>query len=63
VKNPQKYYYSNVVGTLNLLRAMLEHHVEEIVFSSSAAVYGDPEATPMRIIPNAPRTRMGKRSG
>lgn len=61
MKNPQKYYYSNVVGTLNLLRAMLEHHVEEIVFSSSAAVYGDPEATPIpEDHPKRPKNPYGK---
>lgn len=42
VKDPQKYYANNVVGTLNLLHAMHEHEVDLIVFSSSAAVYGNP---------------------
>ncbi len=37
VKNPQKYYYNNVYGTLNLLNAMLEFGVKKIVFSSTAA--------------------------
>ena len=40
VINPQKYYYNNVYGTLNLLNAMLEFGVKKIVFSSTAAVYG-----------------------
>lgn len=47
VKNPQKYYLNNVCGTLNLLEAMLEYNVKEIVFSSTAATYGEPEYTPI----------------
>ena len=47
VKNPQKYYYNNVYGTLNLLNAMLEFGVKKIVFSSTAATYGEPIYTPI----------------
>ena len=47
VKNPQKYYFNNVYGTLNLLRAMLENDVKNIVFSSTAATYGEPEYIPI----------------
>ena len=47
VKNPQKYYYNNVYGTLNLLNAMLEFGVNKIVFSSTAATYGEPSYTPI----------------
>ena len=47
VENPEKYYYNNVVGTLNLLRAMLMHGVKKIVFSSSCATYGEPKYTPI----------------
>ncbi len=47
VQNPQKYYYNNVYGTLNLLRAMMENDVKKIVFSSTAATYGEPEYTPI----------------
>ncbi len=47
VKNPQKYYINNVVGTLNLLQAMLENNVKKIVFSSTAATYGEPEYIPI----------------
>ena len=43
VQNPQKYYKNNVGGTLNLLSAMIEGRVSKIVFSSTAAVYGEPE--------------------
>ena len=42
VVEPVKYYDNNVVGTLNLLRAMLEAGVRRFVFSSTAAVYGNP---------------------
>ncbi len=47
VKEPQKYYYNNVYGSLNLLNAMLEHNVKKIVFSSTAATYGEPEYIPI----------------
>ena len=47
VKDPQKYYMNNVCGTLNLLRAMLENQVKKIVFSSTAATYGEPIYTPI----------------
>ena len=61
VTDPQKYYYNNVVGTLNLLRAMLEHDVEEIIFSSSAAVYGDPEVIPIpEAHPKRPKNPYGR---
>lgn len=47
VKNPQKYYINNVCGTLNLLKAMLENNIKKIVFSSTAATYGEPSYTPI----------------
>lgn len=47
VKNPQKYYINNVSGSLNLFRAMLSNKVDKIVFSSSAATYGNPVFTPI----------------
>ena len=47
VQNPQKYYYNNVVGTLNLISEMLGHNIKKLVFSSTAAVYGEPEYTPI----------------
>ena len=47
VTNPQKYYLNNVGGTMNLLRSMLENDVKKIVFSSTAATYGEPEYTPI----------------
>lgn len=42
VEQPLKYYDNNVAGTVNLLKAMQNHNVKKIVFSSSATVYGDP---------------------
>ena len=42
VEQPLRYYENNVVGTVNLLKAMRAHGVSKIVFSSSATVYGDP---------------------
>lgn len=47
MKNPQKYYENNVEGTLNLLNAMVENSVKRIVFSSTAATYGEPVYTPI----------------
>jgi UDP-glucose 4-epimerase len=44
---PLKYYENNVYGTLNLCKAMDEHNVKNIVFSSSATVYGDPTELPL----------------
>ncbi len=45
--DPLKYYDNNVGGTLCLLKAMVGNSVKHIVFSSSAAVYGEPEAVPI----------------
>lgn len=47
VINPQKYYINNVCGTINLLESMLEYNVKKIVFSSTAATYGEPVYTPI----------------
>jgi UDP-arabinose 4-epimerase len=44
---PEKYHRNNVLGTLGLLEAMCEHGVGRFVFSSSAAVYGTPQAVPI----------------
>ena len=47
MKNPQKYYENNVNGTLNLLNSMIKNGVKRIVFSSTAATYGEPVYTPI----------------
>ncbi|OGS44650.1 MAG: UDP-glucose 4-epimerase GalE [Elusimicrobia bacterium RIFOXYD2_FULL_34_15] len=48
VENPNKYFKSNLIGSLNLLDAMVKHEVKKIVFSSSAAVYGEPDRIPIQ---------------
>ena len=48
VEQPLKYYENNVFGTLQLCKVMQQHQVTNIVFSSSATVYGDPAALPLR---------------
>jgi UDP-glucose 4-epimerase len=45
--DPKRYFHNNIVGGINLLDAMLKHEVCKFVFSSSAAVYGDPESIPI----------------
>jgi len=47
VENPEKYFENNVNNTLILLDVMKEFNVDKIVFSSSAAVYGDAEGIPI----------------
>lgn len=47
VIDPQKFYYNNIFGSLNLFKAMIENGVKKIVFSSTAAVYGNPKYTPV----------------
>lgn len=44
---PLKYFNNNVYGTISLLEAMKEHNVKYIVFSSTAATYGEPECVPI----------------
>lgn len=45
--NPSKYAKNNISGTINLLNAMVCHKIQNIVFSSSAAVYGNPQYLPI----------------
>jgi UDP-glucose-4-epimerase GalE len=47
MQQPALYFRNNVTGTLNLLDAMREAGVDRLVFSSTAAVYGNPEYTPI----------------
>jgi UDP-glucose 4-epimerase len=47
VIDPARYYRHNVTYTLNLLDAMVRHGASRFVFSSSAAVYGEPKASPL----------------
>lgn len=48
VTTPLEYYDNNVTGSVVLLQAMQRHGVEQIVFSSSATVYGNPTSVPIR---------------
>jgi len=47
MKIPLDYFHNNVVGSCNLLRAMREFEVHDLVFSSSCSVYGDPQYLPL----------------
>ena len=47
MREPERYFTNNVGGSLSLLSAMVEAEVKHIVFSSTAAVYGDPASTPI----------------
>lgn len=44
---PLKYYNNNLCGTENLLESMVSHGIQKIVFSSTAATYGEPESIPI----------------
>ncbi len=44
---PLRYYQNNLIGSLNLLGCMKQHGVRDLVFSSSATVYGEPESVPI----------------
>ncbi len=48
MKKPEIYFRNNTASTLTLLEAMLAAGVNRLVFSSTAAVYGEPESTPIR---------------
>ena len=59
--NPAKYYDNNVVAGLKLLDAMIESNVKRIVFSSTAATYGNPETQPIdESAPNQPTNPYGE---
>lgn len=48
IKDPAAYYENNVVGSLNLLNAMREYDISNIVFSSTCAVHGQPSSLPVK---------------
>ncbi|WLR61370.1 UDP-glucose 4-epimerase GalE [Guptibacillus hwajinpoensis] len=48
VSNPLEYYRNNVAGSQALISKLVEHDVKYIVFSSTAATYGNPERTPIQ---------------
>lgn len=47
VVDPAAYYRNNVSNTQNLMDAMVEHNVSSLIFSSTAAIFGDPQYTPI----------------
>ena len=47
IENPLKYYSNNIGGLINLLQTMKKYNVKNLIFSSSATVYGDPESLPL----------------
>ncbi len=48
VSKPLLYYQNNIIGSLNLYEAMIENNVNNLIFSSSATVYGDPHTVPIK---------------
>lgn len=61
MQNPAKYYNDNVVATLSLLETMRDCGVNKIVFSSTAAVYGEPMEWPItEDMPNVPTNVYGR---
>jgi len=49
VISPKKYYQNNLCNTLNLVNILLKYNIKKFIFSSSAAVYGEPKYTPIDI--------------
>jgi len=47
MKEPFKYYENNILGGLNLLELMREYNIKYFIFSSTAAVYGEPQVVPI----------------
>lgn len=62
VKEALSYYNNNILGTLNLLKAMEKFHVKNLIFSSSATVYGEPDTVPLNesMFCNQPTNPYGK---
>jgi UDP-glucose 4-epimerase len=61
MENPIKYFDNNVYGTQVLLKVMVEHNVDKIVFSSTAATYGEPESVPItEAVPTNPTNAYGE---
>jgi UDP-glucose 4-epimerase len=59
--NPERYYRTNVGGTLNLLEAMRTAGVDRLVFSSTCAVYGQPDEVPVpESSPTRPQSPYGR---
>lgn len=61
VRKPDIYYRNNVTNTLNLLDVMLEFEVKKFIFSSTAAVFGEPDYVPIdEAHPNRPLNPYGR---
>jgi len=61
VKNPAKYYENNVNRGLTLLDTAIESGIDKFIFSSSAAIYGNPEAVPIKEeAPKEPKNPYGR---
>lgn len=61
VRKPDIYYRNNVTNTLNLLDAMLKYDVKKFIFSSTAAVFGEPDYVPIdEVHPNRPLNPYGR---
>lgn len=61
VRDPAKYYRNNVANTQNLLDAMVAHDVRYLIFSSTAAIFGEPQYTPIdEAHPKAPINPYGR---
>ena len=60
IKFPLMYYNNNVLGTLNVLSAMIECNINNFIFSSTAAVYGDQNCRVVETMPLAPINPYGK---
>lgn len=60
VIHPQKYYFNNVVGSLNLFEAMINNNVLKLIFSSTCATFGQPEKLPItEMTPQLPTNPYG----
>ena len=61
VRHPARYYRNNVVNTLNLLECMVEAGVKRFIFSSTAAIFGEPAYTPIdEVHPRQPLNPYGR---
>jgi len=61
VEQPDMYYHNNVVGTLNLLNTMRKHDINQFVFSSTCATYGEPARMPItEDLPQSPINPYGQ---
>ena len=61
VRLPDKYYRNNFSNTVNLLDAMMAHHVKRFIFSSTAAIFGEPKYVPIdELHPTLPLNPYGR---